>query len=97
MKNENTVTADNEWLKRCEDFEQSVLKYKSVRFSRFVSPHDLAVFKLRFKPSPFIHILAFVPYQPHFAYWGFRAFPPGHFRLGFRAGDKTRNDRRYFC
>ncbi|HBL82878.1 MAG TPA: hypothetical protein DD391_09890 [Clostridiales bacterium] len=59
MKNENTVTADNEWLKRCEDFEQSVLKYKSVRFSRFVSPHDLAVFKLRFKPSPFIHILAF--------------------------------------
>lgn len=57
MKSDSVVTADNGWLRRCEDFEQSVLKYKSVRFSRFVSPHDLAVFKLRFKPSPFISVM----------------------------------------
>lgn len=59
MKNDNIATADHEWLKRCEDFEQSVLRYKSVRFSRFVSPHDLAVFQLHFKSSPFVSTLAF--------------------------------------
>lgn len=59
MREENNLAKDIEWLKRCEDFEQSVLKYKSVRFSRFVSPHDYMVFKERFKPSPFINILAF--------------------------------------
>jgi len=51
-----TSVQDNEWLKRCENFEQSVLKYKSVRFSRFISPHDLAVFKTKFKPSPFVNV-----------------------------------------
>lgn len=60
MANNNGITAaDREWLKRCEDFEQSVLRYKSVRFSRFVSPHDLAVFRTHFQPSPFIHVFAY--------------------------------------
>ncbi len=40
---------DDEWLSRCGDFEQSVLKYKNVRFSHFVSPHDLAVFKSKYR------------------------------------------------
>jgi len=53
------LSADNAWLKRCEDFEQSVLRYKSVRFSRFVTPHELAVFRTRFSPSPFVSVLAF--------------------------------------
>lgn len=59
MKNDNISSADNEWLKRCKDFEQSVLKYKNAYFSRFVSPHDLAVFKLHFFPSPFVNISEF--------------------------------------
>ena len=40
---------NSEWLSRCEDFEQSVLKYKSVRFSHFVSPQELAVFKSQYR------------------------------------------------
>lgn len=58
MKN-NVISADREWISRCEDFEQSVLRYKSVRFSRFVSPHDLAVFRTQVKCSPFVSTLAF--------------------------------------
>ena len=53
------MSADREWISRCEDLEQSVLKYKSVRFSRFVSPHELAVFKTNVKASPFVNVLAF--------------------------------------
>lgn len=53
------MSADHEWISRCEDLEQSVLKYKSVRFSRFVSPHELAVFQENFRVSPFINVLAF--------------------------------------
>lgn len=85
MKNDSVVTADNEWLKRCEDFEQSVLKYKSVRFSRFVSPHDLAVFKLHFQPSPFVNVSVFggaldcervqIGFFPDFEEPDTRAFP----------------------
>lgn len=59
MKNEGVNTQDYAWLKRCEDFEQSVRKYKSVRFSRFVSPHDLAVFRAHFHPSPFVNVSSF--------------------------------------
>lgn len=39
------TSVDREWLSRCEDFVQSVLKYKSVKFSHFISPHELAVFR----------------------------------------------------
>ena len=53
------MSADHDWISRCEDLEQSVLKYKSVRFSRFVSPHELAVFQTKYKVSPFIGVLAF--------------------------------------
>lgn len=59
MKNDSIAAADREWLKRCEDFEQSVLKYKNVRFSRFVSPHDLAVFRMHFTPSPFVSVMEY--------------------------------------
>ena len=50
---------DNEWLSRCEDFEQSVLKYKSVRFSHFVSPHEQAVFKTQYRLSPDVKYLSY--------------------------------------
>ncbi len=50
---------DDEWLSRCEDFEQSVLKYKSVRFSHFVSPHDLAVFVSKYRLSPDVRYKSF--------------------------------------
>lgn len=53
------MSVDREWISRCEDLEQSVLKYKSVRFSRFVSPHDLAVFKEHSKASPFVNVRVF--------------------------------------
>ncbi len=59
MKSTNTISADREWISRCEDFEQSVLRYKSVRFSRFVTPHDLAVFRSQVKCSPFVSTLSF--------------------------------------
>ncbi|MBO5929937.1 MAG: hypothetical protein J6Q27_01415 [Clostridia bacterium] len=59
MKSDFLTTADYEWLKRCEDFEQSVRKYKSVRFSRFVSPHDLMVFQTNYRPSPFVSVSCF--------------------------------------
>lgn len=59
MKQDFLTTADYEWLKRCEDFEQSVRKYKSVRFSRFISPHDLAVFQAQYHPSPFVSVSFF--------------------------------------
>ncbi len=59
MINKTIEAADKEWLSRCEDFEQSVLRYKNVRFSRFVSPHDLAVFKAHFRPSPFVSVMEF--------------------------------------
>ena len=49
---QSTHSEDNEWLSRCEDFEQSVQKYKSVRFSHFVSPHEQAVFKTQYRLSP---------------------------------------------
>lgn len=55
----NVIAADREWISRCEDFEQSVLRYKSVRFSRFVTPHDLAVFSAQFRPSPFVSTLCY--------------------------------------
>lgn len=55
----NVHSEDNEWLSRCEDFEQSVLRYKSVRFSRFVSPHDYAVFMRDFCPSPDVKVKVF--------------------------------------
>ncbi len=48
---QSTNSQDSEWLARCEDFEQSVQKYKSVRFSHFVSPHELLVFKSGFRLS----------------------------------------------
>lgn len=47
MKTNNSV--DREWLSRCEDFVQSVLKYKSAKFSHFISPHELAVFRTSFR------------------------------------------------
>ncbi len=50
---------DNEWLSRCEDFEQSVLRYKSVRFSHFVSPHDYAVFVSNYRLSPDVKVKAY--------------------------------------
>ena len=56
---QNAYSQDSEWLSRCEDFEQSVLRYKSVRFSRFVTPHDLAVFTEKFKPSPFVSTMCY--------------------------------------
>jgi len=55
----NVISADREWVSRCEDFEQSVLRYKSVRFSRFVSPHELAVFRTHVKVSPFVSTMVF--------------------------------------
>ena len=58
MKN-NVISADREWISRCEDFEQSVLRYKSVRFSHFVTPHDLAVFTNQFKPSAFVSVMSY--------------------------------------
>ncbi len=56
---QNVHSEDNEWLSRCEDFEQSVLKYKSVRFSHFVSPHDYAVFMRDFRLSPDVKVKVF--------------------------------------
>ncbi len=53
------ITADREWISRCEDFEQSVLRYKSVRFSRFATPHELAVFRTHVKLSPFVSSMVF--------------------------------------
>ena len=53
---QNAHSDDNEWLSRCEDFEQSVLKYKSVRFSHFVSPHEQAVFKTQYRLSPDVEV-----------------------------------------
>lgn len=53
---QNAHSEDNEWLSRCEDFEQSVLKYKSVRFSHFVSPHEQAVFKTNYRLSPDVKV-----------------------------------------
>ena len=50
---------DNEWLSRCEDFEQSVLRYKSVRFSHFVSPHDYALFVSKYRLSPDVKVIAY--------------------------------------
>lgn len=50
---------DSEWLARCEDFEQSVLKYKNVRFSHFVSPHDLAIFKSHYRMSRDVNCKAY--------------------------------------
>ena len=52
----NVHSQDGEWLSRCEDFEQSVLKYKSVRFSHFVSPHDFAVFMSNYRLSPDVKV-----------------------------------------
>lgn len=59
MKSTNTISADREWISRCEDFEQSVLRYKSVRFSRFVTPHELAVFRNHVKLSPFVNAMVY--------------------------------------
>ncbi|MBQ3181731.1 MAG: hypothetical protein IJB50_03130, partial [Clostridia bacterium] len=50
---------DNEWLSRCEDFEQSVLRYKSVRFSHFVSPHDYALFVSKYRLLPDVKVKAY--------------------------------------
>lgn len=47
MKTNNSV--DREWLSRCEDFVQSVLKYKKAKFSHFISPHELAVFGTHYR------------------------------------------------
>lgn len=58
MKN-NVISADRAWISRCEDFEQSVLRYKNVRFSRFVSPHELEVFRSQVRLSPFVSSLSF--------------------------------------
>lgn len=55
---QNAYSQDSEWLSRCEDFEQSVLKYKSVRFSHFISPHELAVFRTRYRLSPDVTFMA---------------------------------------
>ena len=55
----NVHSEDNEWLSRCEDFEQSVLKRKSVRFSHFVSPHDYAVFISQYRLSPDVKFRAY--------------------------------------
>lgn len=55
---QNANSLFSEWLSRCEDFEQSVLKYKSVRFSHFVSPHDLAVFRTHYRLSPDVKFMA---------------------------------------
>ncbi len=55
---QNAYSQDSEWLSRCEDFEQSVLKYKSVRFSHFVSPHELAVFHTHYRLSPDVTFMA---------------------------------------
>jgi len=52
-------SVDSEWLSRCEDFEQSVRKYKSVRFSHFVSPHEQAVFKTQYRLSPDVKSCAY--------------------------------------
>lgn len=56
---QNAHSDDNEWLSRCEDFEQSVLKYKSVRFSHFVSPHEQAVFKTQYRLSPDVKVMPY--------------------------------------
>ncbi len=55
----NANSQDSEWLSRCEDFEQSVLKYKSVRFSHFVSPHDFAVFKSKFRLDRDVRVMSY--------------------------------------
>ena len=55
---QNAYSHDSEWLSRCEDFEQSVHKYKSVRFSHFVSPHELAVFSTHYRLSPDVTFMA---------------------------------------
>ncbi len=52
-------SCDREWLSRCEDFEQSVLKYKSVRFSHFVSPHELALFRTHYRLSPDVTVMVY--------------------------------------
>ncbi len=54
----NAYSQDSEWLSRCEDFEQSVQKYKSVRFSHFVSPHELAVFRTHYRLSHDVSYMA---------------------------------------
>ncbi|MBQ3118648.1 MAG: hypothetical protein IJC10_02650 [Clostridia bacterium] len=54
----NAYSQDSEWLSRCEDFEQSVQKYKSVRFSHFVSPHELAVFSTHYRLSRDVSFMA---------------------------------------
>ena len=59
MKNGNGISADRAWISRCEDFEQYVQKYKRVRFSHFVSPHELAVVHTHFHPSAFVSVLAY--------------------------------------
>ena len=56
---QNAHSKDSEWLSRCEDFEQSVLRYKSVRFSHFVSPHDYAVFMSYYRLLPDVNVKAF--------------------------------------
>lgn len=56
---QNAHSEDNEWLSRCEDFEQSVLRYKSVRFSHFVSPHDYAVFVSGYNLSTDVKVKVF--------------------------------------
>lgn len=55
---QNAYSQDSEWLSRCEDFERSVQKYKSVRFSHFVSPHELAVFRTHYRLSPDVTFMA---------------------------------------
>ncbi len=59
MKSENVLSTDNAWLKRLEDFEQSCLRYKSVRFSRFATPHDLVVFRARYTLSADVSVLVY--------------------------------------
>lgn len=54
----NAYSQDSEWLSRCEDFEQSVQKYKSVRFSHFVNPHELAVFRAHYRLGPDVSFMA---------------------------------------
>lgn len=56
---QSTNSQDCEWLARCEDFEQSVLKYKNVRFSHFVSPHEFSVFRSKYSLSPDVKYRAY--------------------------------------
>ncbi len=57
MKTNNSV--DREWLSRCDDFIQSVLKYKSAKFSHFISPHELAVFRTHCHLPPDVKCMAY--------------------------------------